>query len=68
MAPPKKVSTGSPQTQDTRLELLKLVHRHDRDAKTLIGRARELEEYVNGESSAPEKSGGDGQGEHKAPV
>lgn len=57
----KQVSTGSPQEQTTRIELLKLVHRHDRPATDLIKRAGELEAYVKGEPAAPvEKSTGDG--------
>lgn len=36
-----------------RLELVKLAHRHDRDAAEVVKRAEELEKYVR--SQAPER-------------
>ena len=38
------------QEQEIRLQVLSLVYRHDKDAPTLITRAKELEDYVKGKA------------------
>lgn len=43
--------------ESIRLECLKLVHRHDRDAQEIVARATEFERYVQG-SQSPAKAGG----------
>jgi hypothetical protein len=54
------------QPQQIRIELLKLVHRHDRKAEDAIAKAVELEQYVTGEAAVPASL--DGQGEPDTPV
>jgi hypothetical protein len=54
------------QPQQIRIELLKLVHRHDRDAGVAITKARELEQYVNGEADVPASV--DGQAKPDGPI
>jgi hypothetical protein len=38
----------------TRLDLLRLVYRHDHSAEALIERAKALEAYVSGQSQDPD--------------
>lgn len=57
------------QPQQIRIELLKLVHRHDRDAGVIVGKAKELEQYVIGGADAEQApASDDGQGEPNTPV
>jgi hypothetical protein len=41
--------------EQIRLECLKLVHRHDHPAETVIARASEFERYVQGSQAAERK-------------
>lgn len=47
---------------DVRLELLRLVHRHDKDAATVIARAREYEAYVQEEPAGKPAKARQGKG------
>lgn len=49
-----------------RVELLKVVYRHDRSADDAVVRAKSLEQYVTGDDAKAPSS--DGQGEPDAPI
>lgn len=43
---------SAPDRVTVRLELLRLAHRHDQDANTIVERAKALEAYVFGDQPA----------------
>jgi len=52
--------------QQLRVELLKVVHRHDRSADDAVAKAKVLEVYVTGDDAKAPSI--DGQGEPDAPI
>lgn len=61
-----KTTSPLTQSQQLRIELLKLCYRHDRTPQDVTVRASELERYVNGDAEKP--AGNDGQADDAGPI
>lgn len=61
----KETQNNYPNIQNNvRIELLKIVYRHDRNSEDAVARAKVLEQYVK--NGAPD-NGSDGKAKHTAP-